>query len=354
MISLEKLRAVTHIVVHGKCADGMASAMILHDALPKAKVSYVVHNTKEHLEMPAEPGMLFCDFVPHESRAEEFVEAGTIVLDHHKHAKDLVAKFGANGVFADEKADRGVSGALLAFKEVWLPLAQDETAEKAAQALGMFPRPHILQEEIVRDFATLVGVRDTWQRQDPRWEEACAQSAAIGFWPEEELLASPPRGWASKLQLGKFLYERQLKSAKKAADNSYDFVTRKGTHVLVFEGTRKSSDAAEYIGQGADIVIAFATFVEDEEPTVIFSTRSHTGYDVGKMCKSYGGGGHTAAAGYTFKMATKDKEHRPLKWWESVLFNLLFRTPPGYVTVPSGRLHPFYLAERLVRQYEGE
>lgn len=352
MISLEKLRAVRHLVTHERCADGVASAMIIKDALPDVKVTFVTHNTKLHLEMEPEEGMLFCDFTPPEKRVKEFVDAGVICLDHHKHAKGVVEAFGDLGVFADEKDEPGVSGAYLAYREVWLPLCAFRAADDVVlMSEGGFGE----ERKIVESFASVTGVRDTWQRHDPRWEQACAQAEALSFWPEEELLALDPSEWASKLALGDFLYKRRLKSAKKASDGAYNFTTHRGTVVTVFEGSRASSDAAELLGEEVDVVIGFHTKVEDGEPVVTFSTRSHTGYDVGKMCKSLGGGGHTAAAGFTYKMDQVPARHqKKLSLIERILFPYIYNVPPGLFAVRMGHLHPFYLAEKIVREYEGE
>ena len=110
---------ISTICVHGPtCPDGRASAIILHDAFPAAKVVFLTHDTQEYLELPAEPDQVWCDIVPPHARASEFVAAGAWVLDHHKGAKDIVAMFGERGVFADEKERPGVSGAMLAWEFV--------------------------------------------------------------------------------------------------------------------------------------------------------------------------------------------------------------------------------------------
>ncbi len=119
MIDVEKLSAVRRVIVHANCADGMASAMILHDALPDAEVVFLQHGTAEFLSLPATTGMLFCDISPPADRVAEFVGVGAIVLDHHKTVRDVVEAFGDCGVFADETKEPGVSGALLAYREVW-------------------------------------------------------------------------------------------------------------------------------------------------------------------------------------------------------------------------------------------
>ena len=151
-IPTPKLRAVRHIIAHDNCPDGVASAMILKQVLPDAKVSFVQYNTPEHESMAPEEHALFCDFSP--ATPEGWVEKGAIVLDHHKTAKTVVEAFGELGVYADEAAEPGVCGALLAYREVWLQLAKEQYEGEA---------------EVVETFSTLAGIRDTWQKHDSRW-----------------------------------------------------------------------------------------------------------------------------------------------------------------------------------------
>lgn len=172
MISVEKLRSIKTLACHADCPDGLASAMILRQALPSAEVIFVQYNSIEMANLKAEPGILFCDFCPPQDRYREFLEAGAIVLDHHKSTKHIVLEFGENGVYADEKTEPGVSGAVLAFREVWT---------RMKQPLGF---TGFLGLEEMERFAQLAGIRDTWQKQSPDWEEACAQAAALMFYPK--------------------------------------------------------------------------------------------------------------------------------------------------------------------------
>lgn len=64
MFTKEQLQKITTIVVHDHCPDGLASAIILHHALPQAKIKFVTYGTKEYQELPAIEGMLFCDISP--------------------------------------------------------------------------------------------------------------------------------------------------------------------------------------------------------------------------------------------------------------------------------------------------
>ena len=170
MIPVQKLKQVRTIITHANCPDGIASAILLHDALPSAQIKFVTHGTKEYRELPAEDWMLFCDITPPAERAHEFLPRVPVVLDDHKGAEHLVKTF-THHVFADEKLEPGVSGAVLAYREVWDRL-----------------RHHGLHGEACR-FARLAGVRDTWQTSSPDFQRSNEQAVALTFWPVEKWLS---------------------------------------------------------------------------------------------------------------------------------------------------------------------
>lgn len=317
MIDLEKLKNVKRLVTHANCPDGIASALIVKDALPDVEVLFVAHGTKEHINLPRDPGTLFCDFTPAAAWADgsgswtqEWIDAGAIVLDHHPTQRDLTMKFVEAGLGAYGENDRKECGAWLAYEHVWLPLFN----ELPAQDYSVCGR--------IQEFANLAAVRDTWKKDDPRWQAACEQAGALLFWGFGEFSLQDFVGnnlIASRYRdVGKILFEKQLESARKSIGEAHSFRTQKGTQVIVFQGVTPTSDAAELIekdwdareqfgGAGhykdgdepTDIVAGFHYRVDAGKLLLQFSTRSHTGYDVGAFCKSKGGGGHRAAAGFT-------------------------------------------------------
>jgi hypothetical protein len=297
-IPLEKLRQVKVIVTHDKCPDGIASALILQDALAEngLTVIFTQYGSEELASLKAVPGMLFCDFHPEESRAQEFADMGAIVLDHHKTSEKIIQLFGENGIYSSEP---GVSGAVLAYREVWLPIYE-------AHAPGQ-GRGHMHYPEHIEEIATLAGIRDTWQKKDPRWVEACIQAYGLLFIPQERFVgcASAILGaeWNRLMWAGKIQYEKGLKRAARAIRDSFKFVTPKGTRVAVFEGVTISSDAAE-VSTDFDLVIGFDFFVDKDVPKLIFSTRSRSDFDCGSFCKANGGGGHMKAAGFNIEFPT--------------------------------------------------
>jgi oligoribonuclease NrnB/cAMP/cGMP phosphodiesterase (DHH superfamily) len=297
MIDLDKLQKVQHIITHKDCPDGIASAMILKDVLPEAKVTFIQYNTPEQRALPAEPGMLFCDFSPANDRIQEFKDVGTLVLDHHKFARETVEAFGENGVFADETTEPGVCGAVLAYRHVWFP------QKKSWSAMDEHDPEQAARGKAVHELATLAGIRDTWQKDDPRWKQACEQAEALRFWPLNLLIGTNPDTWPGLIQpIGSVIFNKNLERAKDMSETSYRFTTMSGTRVIIFGGASMSSDTAEAAGDSVDLVVGFSYKTDDGKPIVIYSTRSHTDFNCGAFCKAHGGGGHTKAAGFSVKL----------------------------------------------------
>lgn len=274
------LEEVRTIVSHKNCPDGIASALICHHAMPEAEVLFCMYGEKSYDELPATRGMLFVDIVPPKERVQEFVDAGAIVLDHHLHAEDIVAAFGDRGRFAHEKRDAGVSGALLAFTHVWDQLSSD--GDPVA----------------VKRFAEVAGVRDTWQRDDPRWDDACAQMEVLLLHGYDGLKDEGPWLSGSQMATGRALRDRRRRIAKSAARRA---------HVIgrfAFTNERYVSDFAEAVRElGADVEVGVGfSYVgqDDGSMNLVFSLRTIAGdFDVGALAKRNGGGGHTKAAGFT-------------------------------------------------------
>lgn len=315
MIDPQKLSAVTDIVTHEACPDGVATMILLLDVLPNARVHFLQYNTNEYRNFAPGPNQLWCDFSPLPERNQEFVDAGAIVLDHHKTARAVVEAYGDNGVFGDEVRDPGVCGAVLAFREVWRTLRPvHSTYSYEALAAERFSR--------------LAGVRDTWQEQDPDWDEACIQAEVLRFMPLDHWKIARPfdesnqSWWASRMQIGEVLVEKHKKRVSRTLEGAYKFTTSRGTRVQFFSGNSPiTSDAKKEIGNAADLVVGFNYVgIENEQAKIVFSTRSDNGgFDCGTFCKAMGGGGHTKAAGFAISFAPTSGSQDPYSLFERTL-----------------------------------
>ena len=310
---------ITHIAVHDHCADGLASAMILRFCFPEAKISFVDYNTPSLNDLRPEPGLIFCDITPPTERDEQgcmtqrgralvqrYVDAGVVVLDHHKTAQDVVEMFGARGVFGDEKTEPGVCGAVLAYREIFSTSSFEQG----------FTRE-------VADFAALAGIYDTWQRDDPRFEQACWQAAALDFYGPNHFLKATRPVWAvsqstpwlapllpEELHVGRLLFEKKQSRIEEASGSSVcaringdlyaffndDFYDRLINHVA--EHLRESELAHS---TGLDAVVGFRIDASkncEGAWRYYYSLRSvRPGFDVKEIAVKLGGGGHSPAAG---------------------------------------------------------
>lgn len=290
MLDLSNVRIA---VVHTPCMDGLASAMVIQEALPQVDEVVFCSYGQQQLELKAEPGMLFCDFTPARERVAEFVAAGAIVLDHHVHARDIVEAFGERGRFSNEP---GESGAVLAFLHLWNGEVFD-------------PR----RSQRTWEFARLVGVRDTWQKDSPDWGRALELHAVLEAFPREVWLEDGAIHVAMKgldQGLGKSLIERKAATIARIVE-----------HGLVKQHTRSHagdqlwalscspselvSDLAEAArAAGVDVLVNVQLQVEQGRPQFLVNLRSDKeGLDVGALAKRFGGGGHRAAAGFQYKAA---------------------------------------------------
>lgn len=291
---------IQHIVSHCNsptkgCPDGIASALILKDAFPEASLEFVCYNSVKHREMKVRPGMIFVDMTPHRDLVQQFVKAGAYVLDHHKHAKDIVDAFGKRGMFADENEQPGVSGALLAF-QVW---------ERSKTYTDL--RKDTLWKLELSKMAYLAGIRDTWQKRSEDWAEACAQAETLLFFEDQLFDQEPPWPTRQQMLIGhKLMSERRWEANELAASFSIR-IHKAGDTFFKFGffndlDTSDVGEAARTQGLDIDFICGFGyrTDCERGPLKLIFSLRSvRDGFDVGAIAKANGGGGHTAAAGFT-------------------------------------------------------
>lgn len=317
MIKIEKLKQVTNIYVHGKCPDGLASAMILKDAFKMLgmtpQIEFIVHGTPEHKNAGIESVCpLFCDIAPSEYARQYVSSRGGIVLDHHKGTEELVKTFGELGVFADEKLEPGVSGAVLAFKHVFSPIFDFTFDNKLIQETS------IHKFNLTRNFAMCIGARDTWNTTSPNFQRGqyitkMLMSKSTASWLSD-VHDHSPYCTESEIEIGKALFESHEESIRQAVQQLVRFGFSRGDDdcmLYVFQeqatGFRLCSDVAEAISTQMPTigVAAGFSYVIDkpgDSPHLLFSLRGLGGFDVGTFAKSFGGGGHTAAAGFSVSL----------------------------------------------------
>lgn len=322
---------VRTLITHASCPDGLASALVVRDAYPGVQVMFLQYDTPEHQALVPEPGTVFCDFTPWVEReqaarlsvldswlpgksgrpmtdrgraqAQSWVNAGATVLDHHAGVDDIVALFGERGVYSDEP---GVSGASLAHRVLWAPLAGSSTELRS----------------MVARFVHLAGVRDTWQRQSADWKAACEQAAVLSFYSTEVLLREGLRKACERAssEIGEIIVQQQAEGDLKRLREAHFFFAHvpsylrddlsahgvKAEHVRVacFNGdSRAASDVAELLNDEVDMVIAWRYFVRRGEAYMALSSRGRSNFRCLPFVQWLGGNGHDYAAGCAIKLS---------------------------------------------------
>lgn len=322
------------IATHDRCADGTASALLLKDAFPEARAVFLRHGTPAYENFPAEPGTLFCDICPPRERAAEFLRAGAWVLDHHETTADIARAFEerGRGAYADAGQRPGVSGAWLAFSEVWLPerepgadladLSPFDAGGEVLRAIG-----HSGLAYHAARFAALAGFYDTWQKQDARWTDARAQAALLRFFPweswfrSEDGMGAPdwPLYDQRAAALGHVLLDRDRERDEALLASAKRFSVPRGrragqvlgqVRVATFNSV-STSDVADRF-ENCDLVVGWRYESGTDGATRLhLSCRSRGDFDVRRFCESLGGGGHARAAGAVLRLDPELDDYGP-------------------------------------------
>ena len=317
MLPTEKLKAVTQVIVHDNCADGLMAAIVIAKALAfhgsQPFFQFIQYGTKAQEQLEARPGMLFCDITPPKERAIEFARQGAIVIDHHKSAKEVTALF-EDGIYEEAP---GVSGATLAYNYL-LP--------KHVDNLGLLK------------LVTLTGVYDSWAKENPLWLDALRLHSVMEIfyprWSEKtcsgvmlfEKFASIKE--LHSLRLGAQLLERELDHAKRVAKGGFDLEVNH-VRVKLVQGVLEINLVAEAeCLEDVDLVVGFLLFNNSEAlPEVLFSLRSHKGFDCSALAKHFGGGGHPGSAGFKLPFGVHDPN--PIRIFEAALVKYFKETQDG-------------------------
>lgn len=301
------------IVADAHDADGIGSALLAKLIFPKAEVRMVNYGAEQNAVEPEE-GMLWLDIAPPPDRVDAFVAAGAAVIDHHEHQKWIVDLFGARGAYSDEP---GVSAAVLTFQHVVEPNLVGPAFEC----------------DLIREYARLIGIRDTWQKDHELWRDACIQSNAIEFYGFDHWARNAHRRdlvhafflpTGPELEVGELLYDRKLKLIEKMADEVIIHTTPAGKRWGIIPANGKTtSDLAEYMREHHDLptLATFWTGADGSELTMHFSLRSYE-LDVGEAAVKMGGGGHKAASGFHVKqkyVGSKTCTFHPISIMEELL-----------------------------------
>ena len=250
----------TLILYHAECADGFGAAWAIWRRYPDAEYRPVKHGEAPPTNL-AGHHIVMVDFSYNRSTLEAMAKdaASLVVLDHHITAEQALADL-PYAYF-----DLNKSGAVLGWE--W---AHDE------------PAPWLLR--YIQD-------KDLWHWALPNSREISAALASHPF--DFELWTRFEQRELEREGLAILRYENEL-------------VTKLASHATLveFEGATvpsvQSSVLTSQIGERLSAEHPFCVIWHDRNGRRYFSMRSREeGTDVGAIAASFGGGGHTHAAGFS-------------------------------------------------------
>ena len=274
---------IQRVYYHGSCPDGITSREILKQQY-KDTVEYIPYYFTEFKEIPK--NAIFVDCCPKEHQVEDVLKNGGVIIDHHESVKDLLLKLSihyCNQIIFDTGINKR-SGALLAHSFL---LYVGKTIP--AQILNT-----------TGQYAHYISIGDTWQVDNPDFAFARKLGKFITFFGNNfSIDFSIPMNKELIEQFGNAEMRRQRAYAKSAINTTYI-----GVGNIFFINQLNMSDAAEILRneRDADLVVGWEFKIDyDNKPTIVYSLRSkENGFDCSVFAKKNGGGGHKAAAGFSY------------------------------------------------------
>lgn len=283
-----------HAVSKGaNCTDGFAAAFAAWFFNPRIKAIPVVHGDSLPLDELRGKRVVFVDFCPPPDALTEVLKVAkhTLVLDHHKTAKDAM-----NGYVAPEKATYTVlfsledSGATLTWRyfnsvaerrRVGIPVLLEYVADAD---LGLYRLPY--SREIRASLTTLKWDFEDWSASmydiDYHFDSIIRMGTAI---------LSAEKAVVERIATTAEVYDDPDLGGPFAIVNSPAFQSEVGEHLA-----KKHGRALIWWVDGPAKLIRLS-FRSDGNPK----------NEVSGIAKAYGGGGHPQASGATLPLSHLDK-----------------------------------------------
>ena len=294
----------TICIYHGGCADGFTAAWVVRRALGDAPCGF---HPAVHGEVPPDctgRDVIMVDFTypAHQVGAMARVASSLLIIDHHKTAReDLVHLPEAPAWDVWRMNFRNKVRGLSAFALF------DERCSGAGLAWDYFfpnePRPA---------FVNYVEDRDLWARRLYGTDQFTAALRSYEQTFENwDRLAEHPDDLIDEGESILRYYRARVDELKKTAFRAtFDVVHSRdlvgGTYesipvvVANAPGFMSSDVAGELAAENPGAKFA-ACFSQTDSETWTYQLRSRDDYDVSKVARAYGGGGHKNAAGFKIK-----------------------------------------------------
>ena len=263
----------TAILYHADCPDGFGAAWAARKKFGTKALYLPVRHNDPPPEEACGKAVYTVDFCYGDDALKKFLPKvkSLVAIDHHISRRDAVARLPGSVYGADH------SGAVLAWK---------------------YFHPKKKTPKLLRYIEDM----DLWRFRLPRTREFVEFLDSYDF--DFALFDKLARGCEKKEVFKRYIMDGQAlarhvgKEAKKALKNAEE---------ITFEGYKclmaNSSSHASYVGHKlVDKMPPIAVVWSRRGGKIVASLRSDGTVDVAKIAQKYGGGGHQAAAGFSFEV----------------------------------------------------
>ena len=268
------------VLYHDNCPDGFTAAWAVWKALGDV-AEYRPMNYGQH--MPSAPSdyegrrLIFVDFSLPREELRKLIEFGAHieVYDHHKTAEaDLQDLSGAKVIFDMNRSGAGI--------------AWDEFNPGGATWMGLRPK-----------LVSYVEDRDLWRwaLPDSREISEFIFSVERTFKEWDQLAAGVEHYHEQLVEAGKALLRAKRIRVATICEN-VRWLALGGHQIPIVNTAWDFSEIGEHLCERFPEAPCGGYYFDRADKRQ-WGFRSRGGFDVGALCKQYGGGGHQAAAGFT-------------------------------------------------------
>lgn len=261
----------TYVLYHANCTDGFGAAWGAWNYHKENAIYIPVQHGNPVPEMEPESQIYILDFCYPFDVLKELASKQNIVvvIDHHKTSQESLPEIVPPNLLC--YFDMNQSGAMMSWK-YWWPSSR-----------------------CIPELVDYIQDRDLWQWKLPQSHEV---SAALSSYPMDFTLWNNLQIDQLKTE-GKSVLRHTMQQASALAGNAFPMEVG-GYQVHVVNATNFISEVCELICLCYPGEPFAASYKDLSDAKRVWSLRTiHADFDVSKIAKRYGGGGHRAAAGFT-------------------------------------------------------
>ena len=324
----------TSIISHANCTDGMMAAFLFYAYYRLVnkldEVEFIFCQYNQPVPQINGQNVIIVDFsfTKEQMESQQFSNKTVLTLDHHESAALGYGGWGnystvcGNGCNHKTKFQKDKSGAGLA----WDYIGYDLTSEFKSSLFSTREREYYVGH--------LMYLKDRVQDRD-LWRYECDDTRAVyevlnsvpktleAWW--DLIIDTPEHVFTKMVDEADIRVQMRLELAAEYASKATIVPYKDKTIAIVNCASNFASEVGDILGKEHAFAVMFIVSPKDKIVIASLRSNSETGEDVSVIAKSFGGGGHVNAAGFSFNY-----EKEPTKLF-SLLDGSIFKQEEEFV-----------------------